>query len=169
MSKEKRPFVGFHFRVDFVLPMIAKPQDVFFKSVEGIKASLEVEENAQAPIYSFNRYKPTGRTFSDLVLKRGMLSGSMLINYFEVSLFAGKIVPIPLIVSLLDEKHVPAYAWMFMNAFPVSWETSGFDAEKNEILVETITMKYGFYKQVRMMGPSGSMMLKGLNMLQNPF
>lgn len=167
---DQEPFVGFHFRVDFILPFMAKPQDIMFQSVDGIKASIDAEVNKDVPIYSFNRYVNNGVKFDDLVLKRGMMSGSLLINYFEANLISGMIIPIPLIVSLLDEKHTPKYCWMFYNAFPVSWETSGFDAMKGDnLLIETITMRYSFYKQVRMMGPTGSMLLKAMNAIQNPF
>lgn len=142
------PLVGFHFRADFILPSVAKPQDIFFQSIDGLSASMIVTENKSVPVYSFNRFRQDGMSFSDLVLRRGLITGSNLINYFEMSLFSEKIVPIPLVISVLDEEHLPVYAWMFMNAFPVKWETSGFDAMKNEILIETITMKYAFYKQL---------------------
>ncbi|PLX13004.1 MAG: hypothetical protein C0594_01800, partial [Marinilabiliales bacterium] len=113
MTANNYPFVGFHFRVDFILPNVAKPQDIFFQSVEGISASMRVKENKSVPVYSYNRFQWEGMSYADLVLKRGLVTGSELVNYFENSLFEEKITPIPLVVSVLDETHQPVYAWMF--------------------------------------------------------
>jgi phage tail-like protein len=141
------PLTSYHFRVDFGLPGLFV-KDVGFQSVTGISMELALEEiKVGGPDKLFI---PNGYNFEDLVLSRGMIKGSYLVNWLEAQILLQKKFPIPVIVTALDEMHFPIYSWVFMNAYPTKIKTNGFDASKSEVLIEEITMKYWFYKQVNM-------------------
>ena len=53
-----------------------------------------------------------------------------------------------LIISLLNEKGNPLKVWYVSHAIPLSYEFSDFDAEQNKIVIETITLKYNFFKEL---------------------
>ncbi len=143
------PLTGFHFRVDFGVPgMFTK--DVGFKSVSGINFSLKLKDVKVGGVDGGNIKVPDGYETSDLVLERGMIVGSDLINWLETQILTQKKIPIPVIVTTLDALQLPIYSWFFINAYPIKWETSGFDAEKSGLLIEKITFKYLYYKQVNM-------------------
>lgn len=53
-----------------------------------------------------------------------------------------------IVVSLLDKKEF-IKVMEFVNAFPVKWTTSGFDAGKNEILVETLELEFAYFSVLK--------------------
>jgi phage tail-like protein len=147
-----RPLTGYHFRVDFGLEnFLAK--DIAFQSVGPINFEAEYDEEKVGAL-PYRKYTITGGKWKDLTLKRGMFRGSMLINWMRAQIDARQKIPIPIVVTALDAKADPVYSWFFINAFPFSWTTSGFDAEKSELLVEEISFKYDYFKQVDMAGRS---------------
>ena len=147
------PLTGFHFRVDFVFPGLAGGKDSRFKEVSGIGMTMEMETYNEGGNDGLAQYVPKGRSFDDLVLKRGMIKGSFLINWLEVQMITLKKIPVPIIVTMLSEENMPVYSWFFINAYPVKWSTAGFNSMAtgdSAIMVEEITFKYSFYKQVNM-------------------
>ena len=145
------PQTAYHFRVDFGLPgMFVK--DVGFKKVSGMNMEFVMDES-QTDGTGAKLFFPNGVKFDQLVLERGMIKGSYLINWMEAQLLTQKKMPIPIIVTSLDEMHLPIYSWVFLDAYPVKFETSGFDSMAtgdSAILIEKITFNYWFYKQVNM-------------------
>ena len=141
---------GFHFRVDFCVAG-KYIKDVSFLSVSGLKftwTSKDSKIGAAAGGDTISQFD--GVKFEDLVLERGMTKESNLIEWISGQCTSGKKDPIPVVVTALNEKHLPLFSWFFINAYPVSWENSGFNAEKSQILMEKITLKYDYFKQVDM-------------------
>lgn len=143
------PLPGYSFRVDFGIPGYFT-KDIGFKSVSGIDFAMKLKDVKVGGIDGGIVQVPDGYTHGDLVLERGMIEGSFLINWLEAQIFAQRKIPIPVIVTLLDGDGLPVYCWFFINAYPIKWETSGFNAESSGLLIEKITFKYLFYKQVNM-------------------
>ena len=52
---------------------------------------------------------------------------------------------IALIVFLMDAKGDPIKSWNFFDAYPVKWSLSDFNAMKNEVVVESISIKYSSF------------------------
>lgn len=146
---DSSPLTGYHFRVDFGVPGLFT-KDIGFKSVSGVNFSLKLKDVKVGGVDGGTVKVPDGYEVGDLVLERGMITGSMLINWLETQILTQKKIPIPIIVTTLDANQLPIYSWFFINAFPVKWDTSGFDADKGGLLIEKITFKYLFYKQVNM-------------------
>lgn len=122
--------------------------DCAFQEVSGLSKELAVEEVVSGGENSFKYRLPTQTTYSNLVLKRGiMFSSSPLVTWCQLTLSAGlalPIVPLSLIVSLLDENAEPCMCWCFYKAFPVKWSMSELKAQENSLLIETLELAYQY-------------------------
>lgn len=149
-----KPVTSFHFRVDFGVPGLFI-KDVGFQSVSGLEMELSLEEvKVGGPD---KLLMPNGYKFGDLVLSRGLLKSSYLLNWLEAQVLLQKKIPIPIIVTALDDYHLPIYCWVFINAYPVKVKTSGFDSQKSEVLVEELTFKYWFHKRIDLVKESSAL------------
>lgn len=142
------PIVGFHFSVVFEL----MPQfsiDTKFQSVNGLKVTMETEPYAEGGQNKFKHNFPLRSGYQDLVLKRGLTSDmSGLSMWCTQALEDFIFYPANLIVSLLNEKGNPIKVWYISHAIPLSYEFSDFNSEENKIVIETITLKYNFFKEI---------------------
>lgn len=142
------PFVGFYFTVAFeLLPLFLV--DTRFQSVSGLKATIEFEPIIEGGQNKFKHQLPLRSGYNDLVLKRGMtddLSGlSMWCNKaIEDFVYA----PANLTILLLNENAVPVKAWYVSHAIPLSYDFSDLNAEESKLVIETITLKYNFFKEI---------------------
>lgn len=151
--------VGFNFAVSF--NSFSKTNGFFeldarFQSVTGLDAQIETESIKEGGENRFEHVVPTRRKYSDLTLKRGVLSpddGSEFTQWC-LDAFQGfeevgssshkrfKIQPRNLIVVLLNEKHEGLMYWEIIHAWPKAWKIGELNAEKSEVLVETLELHY---------------------------
>ncbi|WP_373496441.1 phage tail protein [Aquiflexum sp.] len=138
------PPVGFHFAVVFQL-FPQTPNDFRFQEVSGLEMQMNMESIIEGGQNRFTWQLPVRAQYSDIVLKRGMFIGSGILmwckNAFENFVFE----PVNIIISLLNEHHVPIQAWYVVNAIPKKWSVSNFDAEKSSLVVESITLSYQYF------------------------
>ncbi len=142
------PFVGFYFTVAFELLPIFNV-DTQFQSVSGLKVITEFEAIAEGGQNKFKHQLPLRSGYNDLILKRGMtddLSGLSMwcSNALENFVYA----PANLTILLLNEKATPVKAWYVSHAIPLSYDFSDFNAEESKLVIETITLKYNFFKEI---------------------
>ncbi len=142
------PPVGFHFSVVFEL-LLQTHNDFRFQSVSGLNVTLQTEQFAEGGENRFVHQLPKRLNYGDLELKRGMFVGSGLVRWCTDALENFEFRPTNLTISLLNDLHIPVAAWYVVNAYPVSWRVSEFNAERSEIAVETIKLKYQFFKTLR--------------------
>ena len=140
------PPTGFHFLVRFDL--FPTPADTRFQSVAGLTAETEFEELAEGGQRQYKHQLPLRTKHSDLVLKRGMYIGSTLTEWFNDAFENFTYVPINLEVILLNEQHLPLRAWRIEHALPKKLEVSSFNAEKSELVIETLTLNYHYMKMI---------------------
>jgi phage tail-like protein len=162
-SSQYYPPVGFHFEVRIIdaysavgtvagaLGLTANV-DASFQEVSGISATINVEELYEGGENRYVHKLPKSINYSPLQLKRGLVSslsamGEWCKETFE-SGFEQKIVTKDVIVSLLDEENLPLMAWAFMGAFPTKWNVSNFNAQTNDIVVESMELTYRRFEQV---------------------
>lgn len=142
------PLVGFHFSVIFELV----PQfsiDTKFQSVNGLKVTMETESYTEGGQNRFKHNFPLRSGYQDLILKRGVTTDiSGLSMWCSQALESFIFYPANLVVSLLNENGNPIKVWYVSHAIPVSYEFSDFNAEENKIVIETITLKYNFFKEI---------------------
>ncbi len=142
--------VGFHFAVS-INGADGESIDARFQSVSGLDASIETENIKEGGENRFEHKLPVRRSYSDLVLKRGQLStkdASNLTRWCKLALESQWVAPLNIDVLLLDENHKPLMKWEIIHAWPKKWKFGELNAERSEVLVETIEFNYNFFKFV---------------------
>ena len=142
------PPAGFHFVVEFTGVNGIKREDVGFQEVSGIEAEIGVQELKEGGENRFAHRLPQAAQYKNLVLKRGMLTDSGLIQWFRDAVESFRFSPVTVKVSLLNEQSEPLCSWNFIKAYPVKWVVSPFDSSKNELVVETIELAYTYYTRL---------------------
>ncbi|MBL7970117.1 MAG: phage tail protein [Prolixibacteraceae bacterium] len=136
------PPLGFHFLVAF-----ANQKDEYqFQSVSGLSVNLETEEIAEGGENRFKHRLPVRAQYPNLVLKRGLVPHSALIDWCKASVEEFKFAPTDIQIILLNAENQPLQTWNVVHAYPVKWMVSDFDAEESKILVETIELSYSYFK-----------------------
>lgn len=146
------PPVSFYFQLYFGGSSSASGTDAAFQEVSGLTMHLETEEVIEGGENRFKHQLPTRVQYDDLVLKRGYIAfGSLLRVWIEKTLNGGLNTPIEtqnITLQLMNNKGNPITTWAFENAYPVKWETTGMNAEKSELLIESITFKYNYFERL---------------------
>ena len=152
--------VGFHFAVSFNNISGFDTIDARFQSVSGLDVKIETETLKEGGENRFEHVMPTRKKYSNLILKRGLLSpeaGSQItqwcLNAFQQYDQNGanaprrmQIEPINLDIVLLNEKHETMLKWKVIHAWPVSWKFGELNAEKSEVLLETLELNYNRFE-----------------------
>jgi phage tail-like protein len=139
------PPPGFHFMV--VIEMFPQtPQDVRFQSVSGLIVSIPTEAVAEGGEHRFKHQMPGVPQFQKLVLKRGLFIGSFISVWCKNAIENFEFEPKNIIISLLNDLHVPVAVWHVFNAYPVKVEISEFNAEQNTLAIETLELSYQYFK-----------------------
>jgi hypothetical protein len=55
-----------------------------------------------------------------------------------------------MLISLLNEDHLPVNSWYVTNAIPIKYEVTGLNAEQNQIVIESMTLRYEYYKTLNL-------------------
>lgn len=139
------PHPGFHFLVVFeLLPQF--PNDTRWQEISGLTVSTEFEAWPEGGENRFAHQLPKSLQFGELVLKRGKFMGSGVLHWARKAMEGFEFKPTNVLISLLDEEHLPIYNWYVVNAVPKRLEISGINAANNEILVETLALQYQYFK-----------------------
>jgi phage tail-like protein len=136
--------VNFHFSVQFALGE-AKEVDVRFQSVSGLDGSVDTETIKEGGENHFEHVVPTRRKYGPLVLKRGLLkpADSGLTTWLQKAFDDGKYEVIRTVqINLLDENHQSLMYWVINNVWPRSWKMGELNAERGEVLIETLELNY---------------------------
>ncbi|MEZ4875152.1 MAG: phage tail protein [Flavobacteriaceae bacterium] len=141
------PPVSFHFKVEFS-GISSQDSDVQFQSVAGLSVDIETEEFAEGGENRFKHKFPVRTKFPNLVLKRGMVKDSKLIDWCRNAIESFQFEPVDLTVKLLNEEHEPLVTWNVVHAYPVKWNVSDLNAEENQIAIETIELAYNYFTLV---------------------
>ncbi|KAA3624880.1 MAG: glycerol acyltransferase [Bacteroidetes bacterium] len=141
------PTPGFHFKVEFDIGGI-KEEDVHFQEVNGLSVDIETETIKEGGENRFSQQLPNRSTYSNLILKRGILVDSGIINWCKDAIEKLDIKPATIWVKVLNEQHQPLQTFSFIKAWPKKWELSGLNAQQSGLLIETIEFAYQYFKKV---------------------
>jgi len=150
MAKDYQ-MVGFHFRVRFLNLPEAKEVDVKFQSVTGFDVQLDTEAIKEGGENRFEHAIPVRTKYTTLTLKRGMLTpkDSELTKWFQAAFQNMDVQPIAKVnIELLNEKHDVLMQWELSHVWPLSWKVAELNAERGEVLIETLEMNYNYFKLV---------------------
>lgn len=141
------PPVGFHFSVEFT-GLSTGEKDYHFQSVSGLTVDIETEEVTEGGENRFKHKIPVRTKYPNLVLKRGLLVNSEVVNWCKKAVENFDFEPIDLIVKLLNEKHEPLISWNIVHAYPIKWAIGDFNAEESKVVIETIELVYNYYNTI---------------------
>ena len=142
------PPVSFHFKVE-VLGLPPNSHDVRFTEVCGLSVEMGTEEVAEGGENRFTQKYPTGARYPELVLKRGLLVNSEIINWVRECLEDYRIRPMNIDITLLNEQHQPLVTWHLVNAYPTRWSVSDLNSANNTVSIETLQLFYQYFTMDR--------------------
>jgi phage tail-like protein len=138
------PVASYYFKVSI------DGMELGFREVSGIKATVEYEEIDEGGNREESPRILKKMNFEKVSLKKGLVKGaSMAIDVFEKFNLkfnihnAGETLKYnDVIITLMSGDDKDLFSWILHEAYPLSWEVTGFDAMKNEISVETLELNY---------------------------
>lgn len=149
------PPVGFTFKVEFTgVDGMSSDAEQRFQEVSGLSFEIEVEEYREGGENRFSHKFPKRARYPNLVLKRGMLTDTALINWFKAAMntFFTVVIydfkPADILITLLDEAGQPLAVWNVVQAWPVKYSPSGFNASQNAVVIETIELAYQYFERI---------------------
>ena len=107
---------------------------------------METEEYKEGGENRFVHQLPTRTKYHNIELKRGMFMGSGILMWCRNAIESFNFQPTNLTIALLNEDHIPVAAWYVVNAYPVSWSVSDFNAMENKVVIESIKLQYNYFK-----------------------
>lgn len=139
------PPPGFHFAVKF--DFSPNPFDLSFQSVSGLTVEYDYETFKEGGENRFEHKLPVRTKYSDLVLKRGfVVAGSLIYNWCLRAFRDRDFEPANVLISLLNEQHVPLKSWNIVHAVPKKWSLSDFNANENGVVVESLELTYRYFE-----------------------
>lgn len=141
------PPVGFSFWVSFEIS--DSPIDLSFQDVSGIGMELQTEDIVEGGENRFTQKLPTRANYTPLVLKRGLAVDSKLTDWVRDAIENFSIQPTSIIVALLNDQKEPLMAYRFLNAYPLKWNISNFNAESSNIVIESLELYYQYFKIIK--------------------
>ncbi len=148
MAEYRWQHVNFHFEVSFAgLP--TGHADARFQSVTGLDVQLQTDTLKEGGENGFEHTIPVRRKYSDLTLKRGVLTkkdGSDIHDWCKDAFERGIVRPVNIDVILLDENLKPLMKWKVIHAYPKSWKMGELNAERGEVLIETLELVYNRFE-----------------------
>ncbi len=139
------PLTGYHFIVAFELfPQL--PNDFSFREVSGLTVNVEMEPFKEGGQNRFEHQLPVRTNYTDITLKRGAFevpSGLMAWCINAVQNF--EFQPSNLLISMLNDSHVPVQSWYVVNAIPKKVEFSDLNAEQSQVAIETMVLSYNYF------------------------
>jgi phage tail-like protein len=134
---------GFYYRVEF---SISKDRnDARFQAVSGLSVEYDYESFKEGGENRFEHKLPVRTKYSDLTLKRGMLTDSSVIKWFLAAFRDREFKASDVSVTLMNEQGDPLRTWNVVHAIPKKWVVSDFNANESSIVIETMELTYRYF------------------------
>ncbi len=134
---------GFYYKVEFGISK--NKNDVRFQSVSGLSVEYDMEEYKEGGENRFTHKLPVRTKYADMVLKRGMLTDSRVMQWCFNAFRDREFEPSDVTVILMNEQSEPLRTWKIANAIPKKWLVSDLSATDNAIVIETLEMSYRYF------------------------
>lgn len=146
------PPLGFYFEVRFE-NIKTVDLDARFQSVSGLSAEMITETRTEGGNFR-DLILPLKVQFPDLVLKRGILAPKTFGSEFSpndlqqwclhvITNLRGSGTTIS--IHLKKTKEVNLMSWIVKGAMPKKWSISDFNAQENQVLIETMEFSYNSF------------------------
>lgn len=120
---------------------------VAFSEVSGINVAYETTTYKESPTESGApgprvMYMPAQATATNVTLKRGLVRGSSVAHLYKwiSGTQINQIEKKDIIVRLCDEEGDAVISWRVVNAFPTKLDAPTFDANSNDVAVESMEL-----------------------------
>ncbi len=134
---------GFYYKVEF--QGSSEPNEARFQSASGLNVEYDTEEFKEGGENRFTHKLPVRTKYTDLVLKRGMLTNSETVQWFLEAFQERSFSPKTVTVILMNEQGEPLRTWNVVHAVPRKWTVSDFNANENSVVVETLELSYRYF------------------------
>jgi len=137
---------SFYYKVEFLLGGGPAPtDDARFQTVSGLSVEYDYESFKEGGENRFEHKLPIRTKYADMVLKRGMLMGSQVLDWFTSAFRDRLFSPSDINVILMNEKGDPLRTWNVAHAIPKKWLVSDFNANENSLVIETMELSYRYF------------------------
>jgi phage tail-like protein len=132
------PLPKFHFVVTF--PRLGV---WWFQEVSGLETEVDVLEFRYGGAKQLAPMKKPGRPkVSDVTLKKGIFTGDTAAYLLFSLANTTKFKKSDVIITLLNENHMPEIIWTLRNAFPKKIESTSLNSQSSEIAAESMVLSY---------------------------
>jgi len=121
--------------------------DSSFQEVSGLKVTIGTEEKKEGGDNNFVHHLPKRPKYENLVLKRCLLPNSDLDQWCRDAIENFKFDPKDLQLALLGADGTPLASWSIVQAYPISWELSALNSTRNQLAIESLTLKYRLFRK----------------------
>ena len=138
------PPPAFYFKAEFGLDGVQN-NNSSFQEVSGLSSESDVIEYREGGENRYVHKLPGSTKFSNLVLKRGIISDPKIMEWIKnvfFNDFSEPIKPTDITITLLNAENKPAMRWKLSNAWPVKIEVGTFNSNSNELAIESIEFAY---------------------------
>ena len=138
------PPVSFYFHVKFT-DISDQIFDASFQSVSGLAIDIQTDIVKEGGENRFEHVIPVRTKYQNLVLKRGVVTDSKLIDWCLKTFQNLDIQPADLTISLLNEKGEPLMTWNVVHAWPKKWSVEDLNAMESKVLIESLELQYQYF------------------------
>ncbi|WAK03986.1 phage tail protein [Methylobacter sp. YRD-M1] len=137
------PPLGFYYKVEFGISQ--DKNDARFQSVSGLSVEYDYETYKEGGENRFEHKLPVRSKYADLVLKRGMLTDSSVLQWFLDAFNQRSFKTSDINVILMNEKSEPLRTWKIAHAIPKKWLVSDLNANESAVVIETLELTYRYF------------------------
>lgn len=134
---------GFYYKVEFSISKDSN--DARFQSVSGLSVEYDYESFKEGGENRFEHKLPVRTKYADMVLKRGMVVDSEIINWCNRAFRDRQFEPADITVILMNEKGEPLRTWKVAHAIPKKWLVTDLNSTENSIVIETLELTYRYF------------------------
>lgn len=139
-----QPSVSHRFSATFWFDHFPVPSllDASFQHISGLSREMQVSAYSEGGENLRNRYFTGKVQHGSLVLERGVMLLTPLSIMFNRQLLSGNVTYFNAVISIFDAAALPLTNWLITKAIPVRWQTSDLDANSNNVLINTLELRY---------------------------
>ncbi len=149
---ELKPVSSFLFRVE-----TEDDIRVAFQEVNGLNVSRDVEEIIEGGNNLYKHRLPTRKTYGNLTLKRAeLMDDDPFCDWIKETLlkqesldntFGDQLKTLVIhLVSPVNEEEIKS--WQIVDAYPIKWLVSNFNAMENKITIVTIELAFKYLHEI---------------------
>lgn len=136
------PEVSHRFMTSFIFKGIPSPLDLSFQRIQGLSREMAVTPVDIGGENYRTTYTADKITHGSLILERGVMALTPLTMMFDQILSGNTRMYADVVILLLNHRSLPVCSWTLDNALPVRWQTGDLDANSNNVLINTLELRY---------------------------